>query len=161
MLSSSLGGRRPADGWPTTRSASGKMSKRAYHWLQTYCLHCHINLIQKLSKGPLSFTSAFTFFFFLIFGGGGYHVPQTSCSEHVRNPAGESPLPRSFTPPLKQSLRKRTRATNLKWTFPNPNTSHPHGFKPETSMQPCNWRAVKLETGYGPSVAFEWSVSWL
>lgn len=61
VLSSSRGGRHPADGGPTTCSASGKRSKRAYHWLQTYCLHCHINLIQKLSKGPLSFISAFTF----------------------------------------------------------------------------------------------------
>lgn len=63
------GGRHPAGGWPTTCSASGKMSKRAYHWLQTYCLHCHINLIQKLSKGPLSFISAFTFVFFLFLEG--------------------------------------------------------------------------------------------
>lgn len=41
-----------------------KMSKRAYHWLQTYCLHCHINLIQKLSKGPLRFISAYAFIFY-------------------------------------------------------------------------------------------------
>lgn len=43
----------------------GKMSERAYHWLQTYCLHCHINLIQKLSKGPLRFIPAlFVLFYF-------------------------------------------------------------------------------------------------
>lgn len=45
-----------------------KKCLRAYHWLQTYCLHCHINLIQKLSKGPLGFIYAFAFIFFYFRG---------------------------------------------------------------------------------------------
>ena len=80
----------------------GKMSKRAYHWLQTYCLHCHINLIQKLSKGPLRFISAFAFIF--IFEGRGdtpmifsHVLHKTFCSKNFGNTAVDNPTSLSGT----------------------------------------------------------------
>lgn len=109
-----------------------KMSKRSYHWLQTYCLHCHINLIQKLSKGPLRFISAFTFIFYF------WRERSHSCDfltcttdflqYNLSNTAGDSPLSPlwdPFTPPLKENSQKRITATNLKWAFPTPNWNPP------------------------------------
>ena len=79
--------------WPTLYHIApelGKMPKKAYHWLQTYCLHCHINLIQKLSKGPLRFISASAFVFYFwrerSYSYDFSHcTTQTFCSKHFSN----------------------------------------------------------------------------
>lgn len=110
---------------------TGKMSKRAYHWLQTYCLHCHINLIQKLSKGPLRFISAFAFIF--IFEGR-RDIPMIFSHVLHRLSAVRTSVtllwitlhhslgPVPFTSTAKFTTKHNT--TNVKWVLPIPNSNH-------------------------------------
>lgn len=110
---------------------SYKRCLTAYHWLQTYCLHRHINLIQKLSKGPLVFIhiSAATFYF----GKERSSKPRISTNSYwllkkgnIDNKPHHLCGTNDIYPFPKEKVKQRLMGINLKWWLSFLDSNHPH-----------------------------------